>query len=165
MTFGLRHIRKWNWPKRLLGILTLEDVLNRYPYTPCTASKESYSELDWEKRVSSIHLNTLHILMYIFPRQFGLHNVFTSTVDFRETAQPFKDYTMREDEIRILRSGHRGGSGIKTPKRLRGIVAQLVQKLQILHQRCPYHEIVQYYCPSNVGLALVGQRTELTFPN
>ncbi|KAK6357467.1 hypothetical protein TWF718_001777 [Orbilia javanica] len=43
--------------------------------------------------------NNVHVLKYIFPRAFGLHNVFTSTVDKRDTAQTFKDYTLREDEI------------------------------------------------------------------
>ncbi|KAK6344067.1 hypothetical protein TWF696_007713 [Orbilia brochopaga] len=41
----------------------------------------------------------VHVLKYIFPRAFGLHNVFTSTVDRRDTAQKFKDYTLREEEI------------------------------------------------------------------
>ncbi|KAJ6259859.1 hypothetical protein Dda_5503 [Drechslerella dactyloides] len=48
----------------------------------------------------------VHALKYIFPRAFDLHNVFTSTVDKRDTAQKFKDYTLREEEIdsRISRS-------------------------------------------------------------
>ncbi|KAF3912145.1 hypothetical protein ABW21_db0205925 [Orbilia brochopaga] len=41
----------------------------------------------------------VHVLKYIFPRAFGLHNVFTSTVDRRDTAQKFKDYILREEEI------------------------------------------------------------------
>ncbi|KAF2259198.1 hypothetical protein CC78DRAFT_525270, partial [Lojkania enalia] len=42
---------------------------------------------------------TIHIMRYIFPRQFGLHNVFISQVDSRETSMQFKDYTLREREI------------------------------------------------------------------
>ncbi|EPS41730.1 hypothetical protein H072_4367 [Dactylellina haptotyla CBS 200.50] len=41
----------------------------------------------------------VHVLKYIFPRAFGLHNVFTSTVNKADTVQQFKDYTLREDEI------------------------------------------------------------------
>ncbi|KAI9674434.1 MAG: hypothetical protein M1817_001772 [Caeruleum heppii] len=69
-------------------------ALNRYP--------------DW---TNSAH--TLSLLKYIFPRQFGLHNVFTSAVDSRETIQSSKDYTLREEEIaraRALRQG-RGSRG------------------------------------------------------
>ncbi|KAI9814856.1 MAG: hypothetical protein M1832_005658 [Thelocarpon impressellum] len=66
----------------------------------------------------------------MFPRQFGLHNVFTSTVDTRETVQPFKDYTLREREI--LQQGQlnklKGGASLrssknKLPRRLRGTTA------------------------------------------
>jgi telomerase reverse transcriptase len=82
--------------------------------------------------------------MYIFPRQFGLHNVFTHDVDRRETVQPFKDYTLREEEIKSI---HPSSSTIKIPKRLRGRPALLVQKLQKLHSQCPYKKLLEYYCP------------------
>ncbi|KAF3916552.1 hypothetical protein ABW20_dc0102400 [Dactylellina cionopaga] len=41
----------------------------------------------------------VHVLKYIFPRVFGLHNAFNSVVDKRDTVQTFKDYTLREEEI------------------------------------------------------------------
>ncbi|KAK6538129.1 hypothetical protein TWF694_011011 [Orbilia ellipsospora] len=41
----------------------------------------------------------VHVLKYIFPRAFGLHNVFTSFINKTDTVQAFKDYTLREDEI------------------------------------------------------------------
>lgn len=82
--------------------------------------------------------------MYIFPRQFGLHNVFTHNVDYRETVHPFKDYTLREDEIH---EKYPSVSTAKIPKRLRGKAVDLVQKLQILHNRCPYKKLLEYYCP------------------
>lgn len=88
-------------------------------------------------------------MKYIFPRQFSLHNVFDSIVDFRETVHLFKDYTLREDEIRRLPLNHKGASTTKIPRRLRGSLVNLVEKLQILHERCPYSQIVTYYCPSN----------------
>ncbi|KAI2147442.1 Telomerase reverse transcriptase [Ophidiomyces ophidiicola] len=85
--------------------------------------------------------HTLHVMKYIFPRQFGLHNVFTSAVDPKTTVQPFKDYTLREDEIAAQQNPN------KLPKRLRGLPLRLVQKLQKRHQRCSYVELLKYYCP------------------
>lgn len=104
-------------------------------------------------------------MKYIFPRQFGLHNVFTSKVDTRETAQPLKDYTFREDEIsrveerkvsrhsRHFESGveHGAKESVKIPKRLRGMTVELVKKLQIQNQRCPYKELLRHYCPQGVS--------------
>lgn len=90
--------------------------------------------------------------MYMFPRQFGLHNVFTSTLDTRETVQPFKDYTVREEEIQARR---RVDPKVNVPKRLRGGALRLVQKLQILHQRCPYDELLQYHCTRQVSPQMI----------
>lgn len=122
--------------------LTALDVLNRFP-SPT---------LD----------HTVHVMKYIFPRQFGLHNVFTSKVDTRETVQPLKDYTVREDEIvcveelkRIRHHGYEAGQGepresVKIPKRLRGKAVELVQRLQRRNNCCPYTELLRYYCPVEV---------------
>ncbi|KAI1518837.1 telomerase reverse transcriptase [Pyrenophora tritici-repentis] len=100
---------------------------------------------------------TVHIMRYIFPRQFGLHNVFTSKVDFRETAMPFKDYTLREKEIHSTMCRELGKNAtnpehvarwkLRTPKRLRGDVMTLVEKLRVLNQRCSYMEMLRHYCP------------------
>ncbi|KAK2816774.1 hypothetical protein FQN49_007996, partial [Arthroderma sp. PD_2] len=84
--------------------------------------------------------HTVHIMKYIFPRQFGLHNAFTSTVDRTETAMPFKDYTLREKEIALK-------PGDKIPRRLRGRLVELVQKMQKRHSRCAYVELLRHYCP------------------
>lgn len=88
--------------------------------------------------------------MYIFPRQFGLHNVFTSTVDRQQTAQRFQDYTLREEEI-AKKFPKKDAQGrpckIHVPKRLRGTPERLVQKMQILHSRCAYAKMLQHYCP------------------
>ncbi|RMZ73943.1 telomerase reverse transcriptase [Pyrenophora seminiperda CCB06] len=100
---------------------------------------------------------TVHIMQYIFPRQFGLHNVFTSKVDPRETAMPFKDYTLREKEIHSSMCRELGARAtnpediarwkLRTPKRLRGEAIALVEKLRLLHQRCSYMEMLRHYCP------------------
>lgn len=89
--------------------------------------------------------------MYIFPRQFKLHNVFTSHVDRTQTAQRFHDYTIREAEI----APHFGpesqrGHHPKVPKRLRGAAELLVQRLQVRHSRCSYSELLKHYCPSTI---------------
>ena len=116
------------------------DVLNRYP--------------DGDKIE-----HTVHVMKYLFPRQFGMHNVFTCTVDPKESIQPFKDYTLREQEIAqserrdMQRSAGTSSTAVKqwVPKRLRGEALDLVRKLQILHSRCSYHDLLKHYCPSEVS--------------
>ncbi|KIX00186.1 uncharacterized protein Z518_10324 [Rhinocladiella mackenziei CBS 650.93] len=85
----------------------------------------------------------IHLLKYVFPRQFGLHNVFTSTVDSTESTKQFKDYTFRELEI----NGEAKKSSSKIPRRLRGEAIQLVQKIQRNHMRCSYSQLLRHYCP------------------
>lgn len=104
---------------------------------------------------------TVQILKYIFPRQYGLHNVFVSKVDLRETAMPFKDYTLREKEIhqsmcRALGDKVNSPDEVakwksRIPKRLRGNPVDLIEKLRILNQRCSYTEMLRHYCPVEVG--------------
>ncbi|KAI9772335.1 MAG: hypothetical protein M1840_001084 [Geoglossum simile] len=116
-------------------------VLNRYP---------DHTNLE----------HTIHILKYIFPREFGLHNVFDSAVNRRETVQPFKDYTMREQEIANSKYARRLKNGgfvsprlalkVWVPKRLRGKVVELVSRLQKLHGQCSYTELLRYYCDLDV---------------
>ena len=94
---------------------------------------------------------TTKILMYMFPRQFGLHNVFTSTVDPTKTAQKFQDYTLREDEIARKFAWQRSESTppkVHVPKRLRGMTTALVRRLQVAHNRCSYSGLLRYYCPA-----------------
>ncbi|KAL8831586.1 MAG: hypothetical protein Q9170_005227 [Blastenia crenularia] len=96
--------------------------------------------------------HTIQVMMYIFPRQFGLHNVFTSNVDSSQTTQPFLDYTLRESEI--ARKGGRTPDNARNarshlPKRLRGNVFDLVKKMQKLHYHCAYYELLKHYCFSN----------------
>ncbi|KAI9740924.1 MAG: hypothetical protein M1818_004530 [Claussenomyces sp. TS43310] len=131
--FGLQHMH----------------VLNRYQ---STYHSRCGSDLETRDNKSPFDRNDnkaiIHLMMYVFPRQFGLHNVFTSTVNSRETAQPFKDYTIREDEINNRYSVYtKNHAKIKVPKRLRGDTLSLIRKLQYLHERCPYVELLNYYCP------------------
>ncbi|RGP65641.1 telomerase reverse transcriptase [Fusarium longipes] len=92
----------------------------------------------------------IKVMMYMFPRQFGLHNVFTSQVDPTKTSQRFQDYTLREEEIAPAFQAKPGDTAPripKIPKRLRGDTEKLVKRLQILHRRCSYAELLRHYCP------------------
>ena len=101
-------------------------------------------------------------MRYIFPRQFGLHNVITSKVDKRETAMQFKDYTLREKEIHQKMCKDLGDEisnpdavtrwKQRVPKRLRGELVSLIVKMRILNQRCSYTELLRRYCPVEVSL-------------
>lgn len=102
-------------------------------------------------------------MMYIFPKQFGLHNVFTSTVDTKRTAQKYQDYTLREEEIAALMPGTKDDSSNpnsrlpKLPKRLRGAARQLTRRLQDLHGRCSYIELLKHHCSSPLDHPRQGQ--------
>jgi hypothetical protein len=102
----------------------------------------------------------VHILRHIFPRQYGLHNVFTSVVDKRETTMAFKDYTLREKEIhqamcREIPEYKRTEELVsrwrqRIPKRFRGQATALTNKLRKLNSRCSYIELLRHYCPVEV---------------
>lgn len=136
--FGLRHIRQ-SPLQSSIHITDVLDVLNRYSeYT-----KDSHDQPS-SNSTSKPHPSTVRIMMYVFPRQFSLHNVFTHDVDHRQTSQALKDYTLREDEINLK---YPSDSTVKIPKRLRGKGVALVRKLQIQHNRCPYKKLLEHYCP------------------
>ena len=110
-----------------------------------------YNNLDKEEEAR-------HVLKYIFPRQFGLHNVFTSDTDRKDTTQPFKDYTLRDQEIsQSLQSWRRRraleGQAVEPPlpKRLRGAIQHLVARLRKKHKLCSYASLLNYYCPRSRG--------------
>jgi telomerase reverse transcriptase len=123
--------------------------LNRFPFKAPSLSDEDPHQL--ETLVSGLDDDegVIHIMMYMFPRQFGLHNVFTSIVDRQKTAQMFQDYTLREEEIAKEFAGKDEKSrraAKHVPKRLRGL-PRLIRRLQILHGRCAYAAMLQHYCP------------------
>lgn len=141
---GYRHIRECDTFHISFPILTGPDILNRCRYI--SQSPEANPSIQRKNDT-----NTVKIMMYMFPRQFGLHNAFTSQVDPRTTVQKFQDYTIRDEEIsRHLQSDRNAIAGgiPKIPKRLRGIARDLVRRLQIRHQRCSYFELIRHYCPS-----------------
>jgi telomerase reverse transcriptase len=103
---------------------------------------------------------TIHIAKHVFPRQFGLHNAFTSKVDSRETAYPFKDYTLRDAEIKMSEGVRlarlpdsiksKAENYSKIPKRLRGLPLELILRFRQLHNNCSYVELLRHYCRAKV---------------
>ena len=99
--------------------------------------------------------DTINVLKSIFPRQFQLHNVFTSPANPKGAAQPFKNHTVREHEVDCPppeaaiaeSSDSKQHLTLPTPKRLRGELFRLVTKLQYRHRRCPYKKLLAHYCP------------------
>ena len=96
------------------------DLLNRYP--------NGSSEED-----------NIHVIQSIFPKQFGLPNIFTSSL---------KDYRCLDDEIKKKNKGKLPN----VPKRLLETPKKLVAKLQKLQKQCSYSALVRYYCPVFVRL-------------
>jgi hypothetical protein len=88
-----------------------------------------------------------HILKYIFPKQFGLHNVFTHITDRRETTHAFKDYTDREGEIAASFKDR----DEKVYKRLGPGILPLIVKMQKLHRQCSYYALIHHYCSAGEG--------------
>jgi hypothetical protein len=84
-----------------------------------------------------------HILKYLFPREFRLHNVFTHATDRRETTHAFKDYTDREQEISLANRDR----DVKVYRRLAGALP-LISKMQKLQKGCSYDALIKYYCNS-----------------
>ncbi|KAJ5817557.1 reverse transcriptase [Penicillium robsamsonii] len=107
---------------------------------------------------------TVHVMKYIFPRQFGLLNVFTLGPEARKNVDASKSFIFRESEIARLeeekqlqrpRLGNEfadadsgGVRSVKVPKRLRGVTIELVRKLRNRNARCSYGGLLQYYCPT-----------------
>ena len=112
-----------------------------------------YSEIDEVEQ-------TQHVMKHIFPRQFGLHNVFTSETDRKDTTQQFKDYTLRDPEIAQSLQAWRRRRSLEDashaaepplPKRLRHGVEPLIARFRKRHKRCSYASMLNYYCPRDSG--------------
>ncbi|KAI9664915.1 MAG: hypothetical protein M1821_006363 [Bathelium mastoideum] len=121
---------------------------------------------------------TQYIMHYIFPKQYGLHNVLTSEIDPKETTHAFKDYTLRETEISVKLqfqqerknaiSATPESDGIKClrlPKRLQGKPLKLVATMRKAHIHCSYTELLQHHCPVPIKLDLQGHPDEFVKTN
>ncbi|KAK7738484.1 Telomerase reverse transcriptase [Cytospora paraplurivora] len=130
----------------------LSDALNRFPLRRLNKESNDTEGGNQPKGVNS----TLRVLMYMFPRQFGLHNAFTSHVDQTQTAQKFQDYTFREEEISHKFGRFEGCNevlDVRVPKRLRGKPEHLVQRLQTLHTRNANRHCSSFKAPFNGKLS------------
>ncbi|BGP56240.1 hypothetical protein JCM8202_005757 [Rhodotorula sphaerocarpa] len=82
-----------------------------------------------------------HLAKYVFPRHFGLHNVFTNPKP-RVSVDVLPDYVDREFEIKRLGT-------TKTPPRLKAAIP-LLQKMKVLSSRCNMRKILDKRCPSRL---------------
>ncbi|ERS98417.1 hypothetical protein HMPREF1624_05201 [Sporothrix schenckii ATCC 58251] len=93
---------------------------------------------------------TIRTVMHIFPKQFGLQNIFTSATDGGKLPRSLHHVFAREEEI-VAKFGEEKlqeyNFQVPTPKRLRGTLLGLVEKMQTLHRKCSYAALLQYYCP------------------
>ncbi|BFZ57804.1 Telomerase reverse transcriptase [Savitreella phatthalungensis] len=97
------------------------------------------------------------LLQYIFPREWGLHNVFTSQVDKTITHASFQEYSLRLDVN--TESCRR-----RYPKRLRNEkLLSAIDSLYRRHHSCPYHALLQDYCPTRTGTC--GELQQLAVPS
>ncbi|BGP08731.1 Telomerase reverse transcriptase [Rhodotorula toruloides] len=89
-----------------------------------------------------------HLAKYIFPRQFGMHNAFTSPKP-RTSLEVMPDYLDRELEIKKLGSS-------KTPSRLKAVLPHL-ERLALLSRRCNFRKVLDKRCPSKVNRKTLSQ--------
>ncbi|KIM27505.1 hypothetical protein M408DRAFT_71166, partial [Serendipita vermifera MAFF 305830] len=81
------------------------------------------------------------VAKYIFPRQYGLHNVFM--FEKEKGSWSFRDYSSRETELKKY------DATLKTPRRVHHtmpLVVQLVDR----HRRTNYHAILERACSLKV---------------
>lgn len=110
--------------------------------------------------------HTVSVIRYIFPRQFKLHNVFTSTIDTRQTTHKLQDYTLRVGDLRkgsnqsadspLNEPFISGWDDRSVPKRLRSRVLPFVVDIQKRVGSCNYASLLDYYCPRTLFNAFDG---------
>ncbi|RCI15533.1 hypothetical protein L249_3433 [Ophiocordyceps polyrhachis-furcata BCC 54312] len=130
------------------GFSPFLDVLNKCPHVSLpTRDGSSLNEMD-----ACNELNTRKLMMHLFPRQFGLCNVFTPKANSAGRDKGSVDYATREAEFAPLLPRDEVTDRFllpKVPKRLRGVASHLVQQLQVLHARCSYTQTLDHYCPTH----------------
>ena len=98
--------------------------------------------------------DALLLLKYLFPLQFGLHNVFTSSLAAKalKSSHSFPDYTSRKGELE-RRKEDRPSSKAGEARRVKGTkVRALVQELWARHGKCDYWKLRAICCPSKVSV-------------
>lgn len=99
--------------------------------------------------VSSLNKEgTIRTAMHLFPRQFGLQNVFSPPTG--QVPLALRNFVAREKEIVAKFGGNKTQDKelkVPVPKRLRGTPLDLVEKMRTLHRKCVYPALFKYYCP------------------
>ncbi|KAF7718306.1 Uncharacterized protein PECH_001106 [Penicillium ucsense] len=97
---------------------------------------------------------TCHVMKYMFPRQFGLQNVFDSGADSICTTSREQEISLYEQQQRRRTSFKEGvtnevteSTNTKLPRRLRGKPLELVRRLRARHSACQYRKLLDHYCP------------------
>ncbi|KAI9042294.1 telomerase reverse transcriptase [Aspergillus affinis] len=101
--------------------------------------------------------DTVHVMKYVFPKHFGLRNVFNSSgTSFSIKASREEEIARRENQRQAKAQNSKRsytysqgepGQSPRIPKRLRGKLVELVRQLQIRQRHCSYWQLLQYYCP------------------
>jgi len=102
----------------------------------------------------------------VFPRASGLHNVFTSKNDWKDSAHAYKDYTIRDRELnraeirwkekKARDSEEACSTEQPLPKRLRHGVEALIHRMRRRHAKCSYGSLFAHYCPKPAATAVNG---------
>ncbi|OQE32998.1 hypothetical protein PENFLA_c001G08043 [Penicillium flavigenum] len=87
---------------------------------------------------------TVHVMKYIFPRQFGLLSVFTLNSDGRNIMDDSKRFMFRESEISHLEEEKR----LQQPQPEIEFADADHDKLRNRNAQCPYGELLRHYCPT-----------------
>lgn len=82
------------------------------------------------------------VLKYIWPREYGFHNVLTGKLNRLKTSERWQDYTNREEAI--TKKGT-----IRMPKRLQ-TASRLISILLAKHDRLNYAKMLRNCCPSSL---------------
>ncbi|KAF8607144.1 hypothetical protein BDV93DRAFT_435833 [Ceratobasidium sp. AG-I] len=91
----------------------------------------------------------LHTAKYLFPLQYGLHNVFTSVLNYWDNAGRLREYGSREAEIQVFNL-HSNQGPRKTPARLKRVLP-LIESLIRRHRRFNYQRACAGICRSRVS--------------
>ncbi|RDX57227.1 hypothetical protein OH76DRAFT_1451248 [Lentinus brumalis] len=123
--------------KKMAVGLPAKHLLNRI-YPSWLSSSQSTDDPDSRQQME----HARHLAKYVFPRQYGLENAFSSSSGPSYGPFRFPAYMDREQEIKNFGS-------CKTPKRLKHVL-DMLEKLIWRHRKCRYQLLLDLACPSKV---------------
>ena len=101
--------------------------------------------LDVLNRVTPDEEGARVVAKYIFPRQHGLHNVFT--FEKEKGAWCFRDYSSRDAEIATTTVS--SSPNPKVPRRVQQAIPWITQMI-VRHRRVNYHALLKRICASKI---------------